>query len=101
MGLSLSKKTESIDKLRKRIERVTLEIFDLCGERFQLAKQIGEIKAHEGIPVENAEIEQKLRARVMEQCKKNNLDEKFGLKLLHLLLEESKQVQRDAIKTQC
>ena len=99
MGLSLSKKTESIDKLRKRIERVTLEIFDLCGERFQLAKQIGEIKAHEGIPVENAEIEQKLRARVMEQCKKNNLDEKFGLKLLQLLLEESKQVQRDTMKT--
>jgi len=95
----LSKKTESIDKLRKRIERVTLEIFDLCGERFQLAKQIGEIKAHEGIPVENAEIEQKLRARVMEQCKKNNLDEKFGLKLLQLLLEESKQVQRDTMKT--
>ena len=99
MGLSLSKKTESIDKLRKRIERVTLEIFDLCGERFQLAKQIGEIKAREGIPVENAEIEQKLRARVIEQCKKNNLDEKFGLKLLQLLLEESKQVQRDTMKT--
>jgi len=95
----LSKKTESIDKLRKRIERVTLEIFDLCGERFQLAKQIGEIKAREGIPVENAEIEQKLRARVIEQCKKNNLDEKFGLKLLQLLLEESKQVQRDTMKT--
>jgi chorismate mutase len=100
VGLSLSEKTESLDELRKRIERVTLEILDLCGERLQLAKLIGEIKARERIPVENAEIEQKLKARVLEQCKKHGLDEKFGLKLLQLLLEESKQVQRDAIKTQ-
>jgi chorismate mutase len=42
VGLSLSEKTDSLDELRKRIERVTLEIFDLCGERLQLAKQIGE-----------------------------------------------------------
>lgn len=95
----MGEKTESISELRKCIERITIEIFNLCGERLQLAKQIGEIKAREGIPVENANIEQKLKVRVLEQCKKHSLDEKFGLKLLQLLLEESKQVQRDAIKT--
>jgi chorismate mutase len=100
VGLSLSEKTDSLDELRKRIERVTLEIFDLCGERLQLAKQIGEIKASEGIPVKNAKIEQKLGAKVLGQCKKHNLDEGFCLKILQLLLEESKQVQRDTIKTQ-
>jgi chorismate mutase len=99
VGLPLGEKTESISELRKHIERVTMEILNLCGERLQLAKQIGEIKAREGIAIENAKIEQKLKIRVLEQCKKYGLNEKFGLKLLQLLLEESKQVQRDAIKT--
>ncbi len=99
MGLYLGEKTESIDEMRKRIDRVTLEIFDLCGERLQLVKQIGEIKAREGIAIENAKIEQKLKVRVLMQCKKYGINEKFGSKLLQLLLEESKQVQRDAIKT--
>jgi chorismate mutase len=98
VGLSLGEKTESIGELRKRIERVTLEIINLCGERLQLAKQIGEIKTREGIAVENIKIEQKLKVRVLEQCKKHGIKEKFGLKLLQLLLEESKQVQRNTIK---
>ena len=95
----MSKRTESLDELRKRIESVTLEIFSLCGERLRLARQIGEIKARRGIPVENAEVEQKLEAKVLEHCKKHDLDEDFCLKLLHILLEESKRVQREAAKT--
>ena len=98
MGLPLSGKTESLDELRKRIEAVTLEIFSLCGERIQLARQIGEIKVRTGIHVENAEIEQKLEAKVLEHCKKRDLNEDFCITLLHVLLEESKRVQREAAK---
>jgi len=96
----LSEKTDSLDELRKRIEAVTLEIFSLSGERVQLAKQVGGIKARRGIPVENVEVEQKLTEKVLEHCRRLGLDEDFCLVLLQVLLEESKRVQREAAKTQ-
>jgi chorismate mutase len=90
----------NIDEMRKQIERVTLEIFNLCGKRLQLARQLGRIKVNKRIPVENTKIEQELRDKVLEQCKKHSLDEGFCLELLQLLLRESKQVQRDVAKSQ-
>jgi chorismate mutase len=95
----LSEKT-GIDEIRKQIEKVTLEIFDLCAKRLQLAKQMGEIKAKKGTPVENIKIEQELRDKVLMQCKRHGLDDVLCSKLLQLLLEESKQVQREIAKSQ-
>jgi chorismate mutase len=86
--------------MRKQIEKVTLEIFNLCAERFQLARQLGKIKADKGILVENLKIEQELRSKVLKLCKKHGLGEGFCLELLELLLKESKQVQRDVAKSQ-
>jgi chorismate mutase len=89
-----------MDAIRKQIEKVTLEIFDLCAERLKLAKQMGEIKAKKGIPVENLKIEKELKDKVLMQCKRQGLDENFCSVLLQLLLEESKKVQRDITKSQ-
>jgi chorismate mutase len=98
-GVSLSEEP-SIDEVRKQIEKVTLEIFNLYGERLQLARQLGEIKLKKGIPVENLKIEQELKRKVLKQCKKHSLDEGFCLKILQFLLEESKQVQKEIAKSQ-
>jgi len=95
----LSEKTE-INRIRKQIEKVTLEIFNLCGDRFQLARQLGEIKATRGIPVENVKIEQELRSKVLELSKRQGMNEGFCLKLLQLLLEESKKIQNEIVKSQ-
>jgi len=100
VGLPLSEKTDNLGELRRRIEAVTLEIFSLCGERVQLAKQIGEIKTRKGIPVENVETERKLKEKVMQHCGKLGLNEDFCLSLLQVLLEESKRVQREVAKSQ-
>ena len=98
MKLPLSEKAKNLNDLRKRVEAVTLEIFSLCGERAKMVRKIGGIKALRGIPVENMEVEQKLKAKVLEHCKEHGLDEDFCLTLLHVLLEESKRVQREAVK---
>ncbi|MBS7656621.1 MAG: chorismate mutase [Candidatus Bathyarchaeia archaeon] len=94
----MSEKTE-IEEIRKQLEKVTLEIFNLCEKRLQLSKKIGELKANAGMPIENAQVEQSLKNKVLEKCRKQGLDENFSLNLLQLLLEESKRVQRDIIKS--
>ena len=86
-------------ELRKDIARVTLEIFRLCGERLRIAGKIGEIKARERLPVENLHVEEELRNKVFEVCRENSIDTGFCVKLLDLLLQESKRVQREALRS--
>lgn len=75
--------------------KLTLEIIQLAGERLALAKKIGKIKAQKNMPIEDPEIERELREKVVELSRKLNVDAGFSLKLLNLLLEESKRVQKE------
>jgi len=83
---------------RKDITSVTLEIFRLCGERLRIAEKIGDIKACRKLPVENLHVEEELRNKVLEVCRENSIDTGFCVKLLDLLLQESKRVQREAVR---
>jgi len=90
---------EDLSGLRSEITRLTLEIIRLAGERLTLAKKIGEIKAQRNIPIEDPRVEQELREKVAELSKKLNMDVNFSLNLLNLLIEESKRVQREIMKS--
>ena len=92
----LTKET-SLAELSNDITRVTLEIIRLCGERLQLAKRIGEIKTRENLPIESPKVEEDLRSGVLSVCQTYGMDKDFCLKLLGILLEESKRVQRDLL----
>jgi len=88
----------SLEDLRKKLTEVTLEIFRLCGERLRLVEEIAEIKAREKIPIENMKVEEELRNKVLHLCKTCDLDEDFCLRLLEILLDESKRVQREILR---
>ncbi|RLE52559.1 MAG: chorismate mutase [Candidatus Methanomethylicota archaeon] len=89
---------EDLKYLRSKMAELTLEIIRLSGERLALAKKIGEIKAKNNMPIEDPVVERKLKSKVLDLSQKHNIDVNFSLKLLDLLLEESKRVQRDVIK---
>jgi len=89
---------EELKDLRNKITKITLEIIRLSGERMALAKKIGEIKARNNMPIEDPLIEQELRSKVIDLSQKHNINVNFSLKLLNLLIEESKRVQRDIMK---
>lgn len=88
---------EDLKNLRNKIAKLTLEIIRLSGERLALARKIGEIKAQRGMEVEDSKVEQELKNKVMELSREHNIDMDFSLKLLNLLIEESKRVQRDVM----
>ncbi len=88
-----------IAELRREITDVTLEILRLCGERLRIAEKIGEIKARRNLPVEDLKVEEELRDRVLEACRADRIDTGFCVKLLDLLLEESRKVQEDVLKS--
>lgn len=90
--------TRDLRNLRSRVAELTLEIIRLSGERLALARKIGEIKAKSNMPIEDPLVEQELRSKVVDLSRKHNIDLNFSLKLLNLLIEESKRVQRDVMK---
>jgi chorismate mutase len=89
---------EDLKNLRNEMARLTLEIIRLSGERLALAKKIGEIKAQRGMKVEDSKVEQELKNKVIELSRELNINLDFSLKLLTLLIEESKRIQRDVIR---
>ncbi|MBS7635001.1 chorismate mutase [Candidatus Bathyarchaeota archaeon] len=89
---------EDLKNLRNEMTKITLEIIRLSGKRLVLARKIGEIKARRGMEVEDPKVEQELKNKVIELSREHNIDTDFSLKILNLLIEESKQVQRDVIK---
>jgi chorismate mutase len=98
-GKILNTELEDMKALRSEVARLTLEIIRLSGERLAIARKIGEIKAKMNMPVEDPSIESDLRAKVIDLSRKYGLDINFALKLLDLLIDESKRVQRDLIES--
>lgn len=91
--------SDELRVLRERIADLTLEIIRLSNERLMLARKIGEIKARDGMPVDDPVVEGELRNKVIEFSRKHGIDLDFSLKLLDLLIEESKRVQREVARS--
>ena len=87
-----------LEKLRKEMASVTFEILRLCRRRNELAEKIAEIKMRLNLPVEDLSVEEDLKRRTLEICRSQDMDEDFCLKLLNLLIGESKRLQREKLK---
>ena len=87
-----------LEDLRSEIATVTLEMLALCRKRLELAKRIASVKAKKGLPIEDLEIEQRLKRRVLDFCHENDMDDEFCIKLFNLLISESKRVQEKIMK---
>jgi len=89
------KESPDLEKLRNEIKDVTVEIMRLAGKRLLLARKVGEAKRQKDLPIEDLEVEKELKQTVLEKCQEYGIESLFGLKLLNLLIDESKRVQKE------
>jgi len=89
------KDSQDLDELRNEIKDVTVEIMRLAGKRLLLARKVGEVKRQKGLPVEDLEVEKELKQNVLKKCQEYGVESRFGLKLLNLLIDEAKRVQKE------
>ena len=92
-------KMTELEKLRKKIEEITIEMLSLLKTRTEIAQEIGKIKKKEGMSVSNESREDELRELIKKQCKEINFDSNAALKFLNFLLNESVKVQSSESKT--
>ncbi|MCP8315827.1 MAG: chorismate mutase, partial [archaeon] len=86
-----------LEALRKEVREITNEIIRLIGLRLSLAKRINEVKRFMGLPIIDYKVERDLKSSVIDSCKKYNVDERFGLRLLNLLIDEAVRAQKISI----
>ncbi len=82
-----------LEALRKEVKEITNKIMKLIGRRLLLTKRINEIKLSMGLPIIDYEVERNLKKSVINTCKRYNVDEHFGLRILNLLIDEAVKAQ--------
>ena len=82
-----------INKLRNRMDEITIEMIGLLKTRTDIAKEIGEVKKNIGKGVADETREENLRSKVLELCQTLDFDESIATKFLNFLLNESIKVQ--------
>ena len=88
-----------LEKLRNEIAAVTFEILDLCKKRIELARKIAAVKLRMNLPIEDLKVERSLKQRVLDFCQKNSMPNDFCISLFDLLIDESKRVQEEVMKS--
>ncbi|MDG6953110.1 MAG: aminotransferase class I/II-fold pyridoxal phosphate-dependent enzyme [Nitrososphaerota archaeon] len=91
--MSKAKAEPDIAELRADIAETTKEIIRLMGRRNDLARQVGRLKARESLPAEDDAVEDSRLREVTEECDRAGVDRGAGLKILAVLLAESKKAQ--------
>jgi len=84
--------------IRNDIRQLTEEILHLIAKRAELSQRVGVIKKKEGLSVEDISVERKLRKLVKEKSLKLGINPKLGLRLLNLMVAESKSIQSNVVK---
>jgi chorismate mutase len=87
--------SSELDKLRNEIRDVTVDIMQLAGRRLLLARKLGAEKRQRDLPVEDLEVERELKKTVLEKCREYGVEKRFSIKLLNLLIDQAKQVQKE------
>jgi len=82
-----------IDKLRNRMNDITLEMIKLLNDRISISKEIGNLKKNQGLGITDEAREEQLRSKVTSLCKEINLEDSIGIRFLNHLLNESIKVQ--------
>lgn len=83
---------DELKTLRKEIDAIDHDLFELLKKRFDVAQKIGEIKQGKGI--EDTKREAELYALYEAWAKELHLDVDFVTHVFEIIIQESKRIQK-------
>jgi chorismate mutase/prephenate dehydrogenase len=84
---------ESIDNIRKRIERIDREILRMMANRTAAAVEMGKMKANDSLPLRYLPVEEKVIERYVERAKEFGMSAESAHQIAALLIMESIEQQ--------
>jgi len=88
--------TDRLPELRSRIASIDAAIVGLAAERFELAREIGQAKRTEGLPVRSFATETEVIERFRAIATERGLPDGFAERLALLLISSSVELQEEA-----
>jgi len=86
--------SEKIAELRQKIDEIDEKILFLLKERFEIAKEIGEEKRKQGIPLRDHEREDEKYKQLMEKALKLKLDPTAVKEVYQKIMDMSLHAQK-------
>lgn len=87
-------KARKLKPFRQQVTKIDAEILEKLGERFALARKIGQLKRRTGRGILDRQREKQLNKTYRLLSFKNRLNPNFAKKLFFLILNESKKLQK-------
>lgn len=79
---------EELERLRASIDNIDAALVHILAERFKFTKQVGALKAQEGLPPSDPERETQLIARLKALAVESDLDPAFAEKFITFVIAE-------------
>lgn len=84
-----------LEQLRKRIDKIDLDIIDILAARMQLVEEIGLYKKENNVTILQLERWNKVMKNILAQSESLGIDTEFSKKLYQLVHEESIRIQTE------
>jgi len=94
---STEESKNSLDELRKLIDKIDDELLEILAKRMKVSVEIGKFKKENNIPTKQSKRWRELIKDRLNKAKNLNLNPKFIQKLLQLIHDESVQKQNEIV----
>jgi chorismate mutase len=86
-----------LEDYRRQVDEVDKEILILIKRRFQLNKKLGEYKHKQNLEIQDPNREDEIIKISIQMANEMNINESFVRKVFHLIMDESKEQQKNHI----
>jgi chorismate mutase len=88
------KNMDILDSLRKKIDTTDIKISTLLKKRFELVKDIGKLKAKNGLPIHHKKREELLLSGLKTNCKGSKECQDYLSNIFKNIYKESRKAQK-------
>lgn len=78
----------NLSVLRQKIDDIDAQLIELLALRFELTKEVGEIKKHTQLPAVDSSREAAQMQRIAALAKQHGLDQVFAQRFLRMVIDE-------------
>ncbi len=89
---------DELESSRREVRAITLAIMELVKKRLELVNEIGNIKHKYNLDIIDTHAEEELRNSVIKFSNDIGLDKRIALRLLNVLLDESRRLQAKGVR---
>ncbi len=87
---------QRIENARRKVDQLDSQILDILAKRFEIVKQIGELKAERNLPVRDEPRESALLTDILAQAAERNLNQNLVQRVFFEVIEYGRKIQESS-----